>query len=135
MSHIGTLETKPSRLWLSLRSWIVTQLLSSCTTTALLRSTQHCPNSHPVFAWCPSAPDLCVHPLFAKYLTSSKTSASWCYGFLPLLIIGKKQSKKSPTKHAGSQQKPLPTAGAEHVNTRECQGAQSLVCSFVRFCF
>lgn len=94
VSHTGTSETEPSRLWLSFRSWIVTQLLSSCTTTALLRSTQHCPNSHPVFAWCPSAPDLCVHPLFAKYLSSSKTSASWCYGFLPLLIIGKKQSKK-----------------------------------------
>lgn len=129
MSHTGTSETEPSRLWLSFRSWIVTQLLSFCTTTALLRSTQHCPNSHPVFAWCPSAPDLCVHPLFAKYLSSSKTSASWCYGFLPLLIIGKKQSKKKTHKTCWiSTEAPPLTAGAEHANTREPQGAQSLVC-------
>lgn len=129
MSHTGTSETEPSRLWLSFRSWIVTQLLSSCTTTALLRSTQHCPNSHPVFAWCPSAPDLCVHPLFAKYLSSSKTSASWCYGFLPLLIIGKNKAK-NPTKHAGSQQKPLPSLQVQ--NTRTPESLKVLRALFVR---
>lgn len=82
-----------------------------------------------------SAPDLCVHPLFAKYPSSIKTSASWCYEFLPLLIIGKKL--KNQRKKTGwiSTEAPRLTAGAEHINTRELQGVQSLVCSFLCFCF